>query len=115
MIVQNTSTYGITDISFTLPKSDIPHAWPIVRLVSDQVGAGGSTYDTEIVEIALVGAGMKSSPAIAAKMFRVLADNNINIEMISTSTIRISVVVSAPVLVRAVRALCVAFDLDSSL
>lgn len=115
MIVQNTSTSGITDISFTLPKSDIAHAWPIAKLVSEQVGARGIVYDIEIVEIALVGAGMKSSPAIAAKMFRVLADNNINIVMISTSTIRISVVVSTYVLVRAVRALCVAFDLDSSL
>ncbi|MFM7828316.1 MAG: aspartate kinase [Actinomycetota bacterium] len=113
MIVQNTSTAGTTDISFTLPKTDIAAAQPIVERISKQVGAKGVTHDTNIAKISLVGAGMKSSPGIAAKMFRVLADNKVNIEMISTSTIRISVVVAAPMLEKAVRALHTAFDLDS--
>ena len=113
MIVQNTSTAGTTDISFTLPKTDVANAQPIVERIAKQVGATGVTQDTNISKISLVGAGMKSSPGIAAKMFRVLADNNVNIEMISTSTIRISVVVAAPMLEKAVRSLHTAFDLDS--
>jgi aspartate kinase len=113
MIVQNTSTAGTTDISFTLPKTDVANAQPIVERIAKQVGATGVTQDTNIAKISLVGAGMKSSPGIAAKMFRILADNNVNIEMISTSTIRISVVVAAPMLEKAVRSLHTAFDLDS--
>ncbi len=113
MIVQNTSTAGTTDISFTLPKTDVAIAEPIVARIAKQVGATGVTQDTNIAKISLVGAGMKSSPGIAAKMFRVLADNKVNIEMISTSTIRISVVVAAPMLEKAVRSLHTAFDLDS--
>lgn len=113
MIVQNTSTAGTTDISFTLPKSDVATAQPIVQRIAEQVGATGVTQDTNIAKISLVGAGMKSSPGIAAKMFRVLADNKVNIEMISTSTIRISVVVAAPMLEKAVRSLHTAFNLDS--
>jgi hypothetical protein len=90
MIVQNTSIDGSTDISFTLPLGDIATALPILEKVGDEVGAKGVSQDANIVKLSLVGAGMKSSPGIAAKMFRVLADNDVNIEMISTSTIRIS-------------------------
>ena len=81
--------------------------------VAASIGAGAVTHDDGIAKISLVGAGMKSSPGIAARMFRVLADHGVNIEMISTSTIRISVVVAAPMLETAVRALHTAFDLDS--
>ncbi len=113
MIVQNTSIDGTTDISFTLPIGDIKIAEPILKKVGDEVGATGINKDENIVKLSLVGAGMKSSPGIAAKMFRVLADNSVNIEMISTSTIRISVVVERSQLEKAVRALHTAFDLDS--
>lgn len=113
MIVQNTSIDGTTDISFTLPAGDIATALPILKKVGDEVGAKGVSQDENIVKLSLVGAGMKSSPGIAAKMFRVLADNNVNIEMISTSTIRISVVVERSMLETAIRALHTAFDLDS--
>jgi aspartate kinase len=113
MIVQNTSIDGTTDISFTLPIGDIKIAEPILKKVGDEVGATGINKDENIVKLSLVGAGMKSSPGIAAKMFRVLADNGVNIEMISTSTIRISVVVERSQLEKAVRALHTAFDLDS--
>ena len=113
MIVQNTSIDGTTDISFTLPLGDIATALPILKKVGDEVGAKGVSQDENIVKLSLVGAGMKSSPGIAAKMFRVLADNNVNIEMISTSTIRISVVVERSMLETAIRALHTAFDLDS--
>jgi aspartate kinase len=113
MIVQNTSTEGTTDISFTVPKADMQVAEDVVARVASEIGATGVTHDADIAKVSLVGAGMKTSPGIAAKMFRVLADEQINIEMISTSTIRISVVVAARDLERAARSLHTAFGLDS--
>lgn len=113
MIVQNTSTDGTTDISFTVPKADMKVAIGIVESVAEQIGAAGIAQDDAIAKISLVGAGMKTSPGIAAKMFRVLADSDVNIEMISTSTIRISVVVAAADLEKAARSLHTAFGLDS--
>lgn len=113
MIVQNTSHDGTTDISFTMPKADVAAASAIVERVAAEVGARGVEHDAEIAKISLVGAGMKTSPGIAAKMFRVLADEGINIQMISTSTIRISVVTPVADLERASRALHSAFGLDS--
>jgi aspartate kinase len=113
MIVQNTSKDGTTDISFTMPKADMRIAEEIVARIAGDVGAAGVTHDANIARISLVGAGMKTSPGIAAKMFRVLADNGVNIEMISTSTIRISVVTAASDLETAARSLHTAFGLDS--
>jgi aspartate kinase len=113
MIVQNTSTAGTTDISFTVPKADVKTAEPIVSRIGAELKAGGVTHDDDIAKISLVGAGMKTSPGVAAKMFRVLADNGVNIEMISTSTIRVSVVVRAAMMQKAVQALHTAFGLDS--
>jgi aspartate kinase len=113
MIVQNTSTEGTTDISFTVPKADMKIAQDIVETLAKEIGAAGVVHDDHIAKVSLVGAGMKTSPGIAAKMFRVLADNEVNIEMISTSTIRISVVISSEDLERAARSLHSAFDLDS--
>jgi aspartate kinase len=113
MIVQNTSHDGTTDISFTIPKADVATAQAIVSRIAGEVGAEGVEHDSGIAKISLVGAGMKTSPGIAAKMFRVLADEGINIQMISTSTIRISVVTSAADLEHAARALHTAFGLDS--
>jgi aspartate kinase len=113
MIVQNTSHDGTTDISFTIPKADIATAQTIVERIAADVQARGVEHDAGIAKISLVGAGMKTSPGIAAKMFRVLADEGINIQMISTSTIRISVVTSAADLDQAARALHTAFGLDS--
>ncbi|MDA2971424.1 MAG: aspartate kinase [Actinomycetota bacterium] len=113
MIVQNTSTDGNTDISFTVPKADMKVAQGIVESVAQEIGAAGIAQDDSIAKISLVGAGMKTSPGIAAKMFRTLADNDVNIEMISTSTIRISVVIAAADLEKAARSLHTAFGLDS--
>ena len=113
MIVQNTSHAGTTDISFTVPKADMATAELIVGRVAAEIGASGVDHDADIAKISLVGAGMKSSPGIAAKMFRTLADESVNIAMISTSTIRISVVTSFSDLERAARALHTAFGLDS--
>ena len=113
MIVQNVSSDGTTDISFTVPKADLKVAQGIVEKVAAEISAQGVTTDESIAKISLVGAGMKTSPGIAAKMFRTLADNGVNIEMISTSTIRISVVVPAADLEKAARSLHTAFGLDS--
>ncbi len=113
MIVQNTSQDGKTDISFTMPKADMATAESIVSRVAAEIGASGVNHDDDIAKISLVGAGMKTSPGIAAKMFRTLADESVNIEMISTSTIRISVVTAFADLERAARALHTAFGLDS--
>ena len=113
MIVQNTSTEGKTDISFTMPSADMGVAEDIVGRVAAEIGAEGVTHDSDIAKVSVVGAGMKSSPGIAAKMFRTLADHGINIEMISTSTIRISVVIAGDDLERAARSLHTAFGLDS--
>ncbi len=113
MIVQNTSTHGTTDISFTMPMADMGDAEAIVSRVAQEVGATGVSHDNDISKVSLVGAGMKSAPGIAAKMFRVLADEDVNIHMISTSTIRVSVVCAGGDMERAARALHTAFGLDS--
>jgi aspartate kinase len=113
MIVQNTSTQGTTDISFTMPMADMSQSESIVQRVAEEIGATKVTHDDDIAKVSLVGAGMKSSPGIAAKMFRVLADEGVNIQMISTSTIRVSVILPADDMERAARALHTAFGLDS--
>ncbi len=112
MIVQNVSKDGLTDISFTVPKSDMAIAERIVADVADEIGAGEAVHDADIAKVSVVGAGMKTSPGIAAKMFRVLADADVNIEMISTSTIRISCIVATADMEKAVRGLHTAFGLD---
>jgi aspartate kinase len=113
MIVQNTSQQGTTDISFTMPMADMTDAEDIVSRVATEIGATGVSHDNDIAKISIVGAGMKSSPGIAAKMFRILADEGVNIHMISTSTIRVSIVCAGGEMERATRALHTAFGLDS--
>jgi aspartate kinase len=113
MIVQNTSKDGTTDISFTVPKADMAVAGEIVGRVATDIGASGVSYSDDIAKVSLIGAGMRTSPGIAAKMFRVLADHDVNIEMISTSTIRTTVVVGKADMQVAVQSLHTAFGLDS--
>jgi aspartate kinase len=103
MIVQNVSEAGHTDISFTLPQSDLDTAQPVLELLAQQVDAQGFTCDPDIGKVSLVGAGMRSHPGVAADMFEALADAGINIEIISTSSIRISCVVRSEELARAVQ------------
>ncbi|MBV8258309.1 MAG: aspartate kinase [Actinobacteria bacterium] len=102
MIVQNVSAAGFTDISFTLPKAELGTADPILRELAEQIGASGHQVDEDIGKLSVVGAGMRSHPGVAAAMFEALADAGINIEIISTSPIRISCVVRAGELDRAV-------------
>ena len=105
MIVQNVSIEGVTDISFTVPKSSIDRAREIAERVATGMGARGVDIDSNIAKVSLVGAGMKSELGIASRMFRILSDHRINIEMISTSPIRISCVVRGEDVEAAVRAL----------
>jgi aspartate kinase len=116
MIVQNVSATdtGLTDISFTLPKTDGRTGVEALRTVQDSVGFASIQYDDQIGKLSLVGAGMRSHPGVSATFFKALADSGVNIEMISTSEIRISVVTRADVLDDAVRAVHTAFGLDSA-
>jgi aspartate kinase len=119
MIVQNVSTITtdgagtgrFTDISFTLPKSDGAAAMAALTRVQDKVGFRDLLYDDHVGKVSLIGAGMRSHPGVAATFFAALADAGVNIEMISTSEIRVSVVCRDTDLDSAVRAVHEAFDL----
>jgi aspartate kinase len=113
MIVQNVSTEGTgrTDISFTLPKSDGAAAMAALQKVQEKVGFKGLLFDDHVGKVSLIGAGMRSHPGVAAKFFAALAEAGVNIEMISTSEIRVSVVCRDTDLDSAVRAVHDAFEL----
>ena len=112
-ILQNTGLHGHTDLSFTVPLAELGRAKDALESVRDQLKFEDVLTDDQMGKVTLVGAGMKSNPGVAAKMFRVLAAENINIDMIDTSTIRVSVVINRRDVERAVRALHDAFDLTS--
>jgi aspartate kinase len=103
MIVQNVSQDGAATISFTLPKTDVPIATPILEALAKDMGASRVEHDPDVAKISLIGAGMKSHPGVAADMFDALAEAGINIEIISTSAIRVSCVISAAHVERAVQ------------
>jgi aspartate kinase len=112
MIVQNVSHEGKTDVSFTIPREDLARLERLLSGVVKDVGAFRFSTDRDIAKISLVGAGMKSHPGVAAEMFDALASEGVNIEMISTSSIRISCVVRAVDAERAVQAIHTRFGLD---
>ncbi|NKX52629.1 ACT domain-containing protein, partial [Arthrobacter deserti] len=114
MIVQNVSTKGSgkTDISFTLPIVEGRDAIEALKAAQEQVGFESIDYDDQIGKLSLVGAGMRSNPGVSYKFFQALHDAGVNVDMISTSEIRISVVTHADLLDKAVRAVHAAFDLD---
>ena len=114
MIVQNISAKGITDISFTVAKTDLASASETCDRVKDEIGATEVTSDDNIGRVSIIGAGMKSNPGVTALMFETLSENGINIEMISTSSIRISCVMRAEKVAEAVRHLHTAFGLDAA-
>lgn len=115
MIVQNVSESETarTDISFTLPMADGQSAVETLMKTKQEVGFDSIRYDDQIGKLSLVGAGMRTNPGVSATFFKALADAGINIEMISTSEIRISVVTRADQLNDALQALHTAFGLDS--
>jgi aspartate kinase len=113
MIVQNVSVNGVTNISFTVPQPDLEVALEICGAYVADIDAAGVVPKETIGTVSLVGAGMKTNPGVAAKVIETLADNDINIEMISTSAIRISCVVPEEQVERAVVVLHAAFGLDT--
>jgi aspartate kinase len=116
MIVQNVSAAAtsLTDISFTLPRTDGQTAMKALAALQGEVGYDKLLYDDKIGKVSLIGAGMRSHPGVTAKFFSAIASAGVNIEMISTSEIRISVVVDEPQVDAAVQAAHTAFDLDST-
>jgi aspartate kinase len=115
MIVQNVSAAatGLTDISFTVPKAEGQKATTVLQRVQGEVGFASIIYDDTIGKLSLVGAGMRSHPGVTATFFAAMADAGVNIEMISTSEIRISVIVREADLERAAKAAHTAFQLDA--
>jgi aspartate kinase len=113
MIIQNISKAGITDISFTCPDSDLERAQKTILEILPEVGAREMEVDENIAKVSLVGTGMKSSPGVAARAFKVLAEKQINILAISTSPIRLSMVVGESQTEAAVRLLHTEFELDA--
>ena len=115
MIVQNVSAAatGLTDISFTLPKADGVEATTVLKKIQGEVGFASIQYDDTIGKLSLVGAGMRSHPGVTATFFAAMSDSGVNIEMISTSEIRISIIVRESDLERAAKAAHTAFGLDS--
>jgi aspartate kinase len=111
MIEQNVSIHGTTDISFTVPRQDLVGALEVAGALAPEIGAADVLADSEIATVSLIGAGMKTHPGVSATMFETLSNEGINIEMISTSAIRITCVVRASLADRAVVALHDAFKL----
>jgi aspartate kinase len=115
MIVQNVSAAatGLTDISFTLPKSEGANATAVLKRIQGEVGFASIQYDDQIGKLSLVGAGMRSHPGVTATFFAAMSEAGVNIEMISTSEIRISIICRATDIERGVRAAHTAFEMDS--
>jgi len=109
MIIQNASADGRADMTFTVARSDLPRALEIVRMVAGEIGAAGVCYEEQVAKVSIVGVGMRTHAGVAARMFQVLAAEGINIEMIATSEIKISVVVNTKYGELAMRALHDAF------
>ncbi|MDG1773110.1 MAG: aspartate kinase [Oceanicoccus sp.] len=112
VIVQNVGADGTNDITFTIHRNDMAKAEAILQATSTELGAREVTTDSKIAKVSIVGVGMRSHAGVASKMFKALADVNTNIQLITTSEIKISVVIDEKFLELAVRALHSAFDLD---
>jgi len=112
VIVQNASIDGLTDLTFTVTKGDIDRSLPIVQRVAEQIGAREVSTDDKVGKVSIVGTGIQSATGYASRMFRTLTEANINIEMITTSEIRITCIVQEDRVADAVRALHRAFELE---
>jgi aspartate kinase len=115
VIIQNVSAGGAADISFTADEGDLAKITTVLNALKDELGFSSFDLDKEVAKVTLVGAGMKTYPGIAAKMFEVLAENDINIEMISTSSIKVSCVIRKSQVETAVKALHQAFKLHDAM
>lgn len=112
MIVQNVSQDGLTDITFTVKRQDLRKAMGILQPIVNKMGFKDIRYDDKIAKVSIVGIGMRDRPGVAGKMFETLAKANINIEMISTSEIKVSCVINEKFIELAVRELHEAFELE---
>jgi aspartate kinase len=112
MIIQNVSHDGLTDLTFTVPHGDFKKALKAVEETAREIGAAGVRNDENIAKVSIVGVGMRSHSGIASKMFRVLSQEGINIQMISTSEIKVSCIIDSKYTELAVRVLHQAFGLD---
>ena len=114
MIIQNISHEGLTDMTFTVPRSDFKKALKIVEETAVKIGAAGVESNQSIAKISIVGVGMRSHSGIASKMFETLSAEGVNIQMISTSEIKVSCVIDDKYTELAVRVLHQAFGLDKN-
>jgi aspartate kinase len=114
MIVQNASAEGLTDMTFTVGKADLPRAKAALAEVKERVGYTELLADANVAKISVVGVGMRSHPGVAATMFQTLAQKSINIQVISTSEIKVSALIGAEYIELAVRALHTAYGLDAA-
>ncbi|MCD5399387.1 MAG: aspartate kinase [Dehalococcoidia bacterium] len=114
VIVQNASVGGATDMTFTVMRTDLARAVQVVQKVANGLGSGEVVTASDLAKLSIVGTGMQNAPGYASTMFRTLADAGINIEMITTSEIRITCLVKEAQVTEAARALHTAFDLDST-
>jgi aspartate kinase len=112
VIVQNSSVDGTTDLTFTVKRTDLTSALEVVSPIVEELGARGIAHDARLAKVSVVGTGMQDAPGYASRMFRALADNSINIEMITTSEIRITCIVDEAKVADAARALHKAFELE---
>jgi aspartate kinase len=110
--VQNVGHDGATDLSFTVPRVELARAERVLKPVVEEMGARGLTTDPTVAKVSIVGAGLHNAPGYAARMFGTLADAGVNIEMISTSEVRITCVIGEATLSTALDALHGAFELE---
>lgn len=113
MVIQSAMRENRNDIAFTIEKADLHRALPVVEDVVRELQASGLSYDADVAKVSIVGAGMISNPGVAAKMFEALAEQNINIHMISTSEIKVSCLIDEALIAEAVRALHAKYDLGN--
>ena len=114
MIIQNVGSDGTTDFSFTVNRAEYARAHELLKDIASKMNARGVVGDNKTCKVSAVGVGMRSHPGVASKMFKALSAEGINIQMISTSEIKISVVIEEKYLELAVRVLHKAFDLDKA-
>ncbi|HYO73639.1 MAG TPA: aspartate kinase, partial [Archangium sp.] len=114
LIVQTSSREGRTDLTFTVGKTDLAKAKDVVTQVAQAIGAGGVETDGDVAKVSIVGVGMRNHSGVAAKMFQILAGEGINIQLISTSEIKVSCLIHSKYTELAVRALHTAFGLDKA-
>ena len=112
-IIQNASINQITDLTFTVTKNDLSKGMEVIKPVAESLGAQNCASDSTLGKVSIIGAGIQAAPGYAARMFKALSEKGINIELITTSDIRITCIIDANSIPRATRALHQAFELET--